>query len=304
MARKKILASILSVAMITAMAVPAWANVEEVAVSAHPNLTAYETNYSTVVNLSNVTSTEQIDLMVWGASSDWTDIGFLSDAEAEDVTWSVIEPSGGNAGVSISDAMFIPVDTDQNIAMATVNVTKDAKPGLTVVEASNSQGGYTDFSIVINGENPVSSVSNIQTRYYDASGSKEVFKGAVTCNPVKSNNHYGRSNYPSALDCFLTALITAGTPISNYDIVDNYGTYTVKSITFGSEKPLDTDFTDMSSPGWQYRVYDKNGVMRNISAKVAADELSLNDEDIVVWKYGTYYGTTFSETVPTTLSNN
>ena len=39
--------------------------------------------------------------------------------------------------------------------------------------------------------------------------------------------------------------------------------------------------------GWQYRVY-RDGDMVAVSANIGADQFKLQNNDVVVWKYGAY----------------
>lgn len=80
-------------------------------------------------------------------------------------------------------------------------------------------------------------------------------------------------------------------------IVNEYGTYVVKSLTFDGHEPL-TNYTDANYNyfGWQYRVY-RGGQKLAISELIGADECALQNGDTVIWKYGQYGVVSFPSTL-------
>lgn len=260
--------------------------------TSYPNLTVYDTPYTTVV--SDTSAETSVNLMACGATAKW-EVGFLSEAEVNDVEWKIL--SGGAGGVTIADTYPIEMDTDQYIAYADVRVAAGANNGITVVEAYNSQGGYVDFTISVkNTATAVQSVTGVKNVFYDATGTTETKIGEVGAVTVDVNNHYGNSNYPCVLDAPMAALLAPDSIVGNYSIVSNYGTYTLKTFVL-KNVTYDSDLNDYTKPGWQYRVYDASGKMVEISEKVAADDCPLSNGCTIVWKYGTYAGTTFSATL-------
>ena len=258
----------------TTFIVPASANPDV----AYPNLTAYETDYTKTITKSNSTEPVTYDLMVQGAAADWSSVGGMTETEAKDVQWKFLTD---HEGVVLADLpeeeAVMPIDDNEYIAHAAIEVTPaTAKAGLVVLEAYNSLGGYSDFSILIN--NPaaqVTSVSNIKTYFYDATTKVEGADkslGSATCATVASNNFHGNSNYPSVLDCPLAWLTAPNTPVENYNITESYGSYMLKSIKFFNMEALSSG-TSASDPGWQYRVYDgTTGAMKPVSVIVGADD--------------------------------
>ncbi len=299
MTRKKLVAGFLSVTMVVSMSVPAWASVEEV--SAHPNITALSTDTFELADQARYTekvdkgTTQTLSFAVCGASDTWQK-GYLTAEEAneDNLKWTFVD--GSVTGLSVT---WEAVDLgDGYCSLATVEVPADVSSGLAVVEAyyADNPKSYCDFSILINGDG-TEEVSDITNIFYNVTGENEVSLGQTTCASVAASNFYGNSNYPSVLDCPMALMLTEKSVISNYEIVDNYGTYTLKSFAFSDGTKVDTDFSDWSSPGWQYRVYDANGKIKPLSAKVSGDDFSLASGDTVVWKYGTYSGTSFADTL-------
>lgn len=288
MKMRRLFAAALAATTLLGTALPTMADTT----TSHPNLTLYDTPYTSVVD--DTSSQKNIDLMACGATAKW-EVGFLSEAEVSDVEWRIL--SGGAGGVTIADAYPIEVDTDQYIAYAKVKVAAGANNGITVVEASNSQGGYVDFTISVkNTATALQSVTGVKNVFYDATGTTETKIGEVGAVTVDVNNHYGNSNYPCVLDAPMAALAAPNSIVKNYSIIPNYGTFTLKTFVLGN-RTYDSDFNDYTKPGWQYRVYDASGKMVEISEKVAADDCPLSNGCTIVWKYGTYAGTTFSATL-------
>lgn len=297
---KRFLTALLTTATVfTTFIVPASANPDV----AYPNLTAYETDYTTTIEKSDSTQVQTYDFMVQGASADWSSVGGMTETEAKDVGWKFLTD---HKGVVLADLpeeeAVIPIDEDEYIAHAAIEVTPSAtEAGLVILQAYNSQGGYADFSILIN--NPaatVTSVNDIKTYFYDAYNKvdgQEKYLGSVSCAVVSSNNFDGNSNYPSVMDCPLAWLTAPNTPVENYRIEDSYGTSMLKMIQF-KDGPTLSSGDGASDPGWQYRVYDgTTGAMEPISEIVGADDYALDSNDIVVWKYGTYADTSFAPSI-------
>lgn len=296
MKTRKILAGLLTAATVmTSMSMPVWADV------AYTNLTAYATDYTTTFVKGS--QENEFVFMVQGAAEDWSSVGGMTLSEAQSVSWRFITDGTGIEFIDIDEDGQVfdvePMDDNTYCAMTAVRINAAVEAGLDVLEAYNTSTGYCDFSILVNNpQSVVTSVTNIQNRFYNATGENEVSLGKATCVTVASNNFLGNSNYPSVLDAPLAWLSASDTAVENYQIVDRYGTYTLKKVIFKNSPTLDTDFSDYTKPGWQYRVYDgTTGQIKELSAKVAADEYELSSNDIIVWKYGTYFGTSFANTV-------
>lgn len=300
MKTKKLLTGLLAMATLTAtMGVPAFAETTAV----HPNLTVYETDFTTVINSSS--SAQYVDLMAIGADENWV-TDFLSGEEAAAINWEVL--GGSLSGITVDESYGIPMDeaADQYVAYASIKVDANAGNGIAVVEASNTAGAYVDFTISVNNDiAAVSSVSNVNNMFYDSTGGAERYIGQTVAASVDRNNHYGNSNYPSVLDAPMAVLTATESIVSRYNIISNYGTYTLQSFVLKElnesgelvDVAYEADLNDWSAPGWQYRVYDQSGNILPISEKVAADDFQLSDDCTIVWKWGTYSGTSFSDTL-------
>lgn len=303
MKMKKVLAGMLTATtLIASMSMTAWAGVEEVATSTLPNLTGINSDTLVIGDAVNYTETAikgtdgNLYFAVSGADANWAP-AYMSQSEAEDVVWSLADGSI-SSGVSVTYEA-IEVAEGEWVSMCEVTVGASTPAGLVVPKASNTQNGYATFNILVNESGVPTPAINVQHRFYDASGTTEAYLDSAT-QTVVGNEYYGNSNYPSALDSPV-ALYFAGKVVQSYRIDSNYGTYTLKDLKINNAE-YNTNDNDWTAPGWQYRVYDSTGSIKSLSADSGADNFSLSDGDIVVWKYCTYYGTSFTDSVSTTLA--
>lgn len=295
---KRLLAAAMAATTLLGTALPTMADTV-----AYPNLTACPNPYTgedqKFTQMFTLNGKEQSDAFsVWGATSDWLSVGYLSAEEAADVTWDVL--AGSTAGVSVDGGAYQTLE-DENLwfSMGMVTVDAAAEPGLAVVEAKNSQGGYTDFTVIVNSNETVAPVTGIRNVFYDASGTTETPLLDLTCASVSGNGFYGYSNYPSPLDCFSSLMtIDAEKKVdAYYGKLSDYNSYILDYVTIDGETYTSSMSWDGAS--WQYRVYDGTSKqMKDFSEIVGMDDFQLEDDDIVVWKYGTYnveFPKTFTE---------
>lgn len=291
---KRLLAATLAATTLLGTALPTMADTT----TSYPNITAcpnpLETgSTATFTHVFNNSEEGYFEFDVWGAAADWTSVGYMSATEAEDVSWTVLD--GSVSGVSVyGEAMKANKNDATWYSAGVVMVEQDAEPGLAVVEAKNSQGGYTDFTVIVNSGDDIESVTGIHNVFYDASGSTEKKIADATCASVSGNGFYGNSNYPTPLDCFTALMQTENSKIDMYSASQSsYGSYTLDYVTIDGTKYI--SYMDWGQPSWQYRVYDATGAMKDFSEIVGMDDLNLESGDTVLWKYGTY-GITFPNT--------
>ena len=259
--------------------------------TSYPNLTACPNplvagSTATFTHVFNNAADDYYEFDVWGATADWSSVGYMSAKEAEDVTWKVLE--GSSSGVYV-DGMAMKANNNDATwySAGMVMVEQDAEPGLAVVQAENSQGGYTDFTVIVNSDDTVEPVTDIRNVFYNATGSEEVKLADATCESVPGNGFYGNSNYPTPLDCFSALMTTANSKINMYYASQSsYGSFILNYVTIDGTKY--TSHMDWGQPSWQYRVYDSTGAVKDFSEIVGMDDLNLESGDTVLWKYGTY----------------
>lgn len=296
---KKLLALGLTAALTITTAVPAFAaemdfpnllavNVETLELSSPPT-------YNAVLNAD--TGTDYAYFGVVGASSDYYASAYLTNAQAEGVTWQVLEGSVAGIGEPMAEIIAYDESADQYVSFSTTEVnmktaadavaTGSIKYG--VVEAKNTLGNTADFGIAIDTAG-YTNVKNVKNVFYDASGSEEKFLGETTCSTVSGNNYYGNTRYASVMDCPLALIIAPDSVISSYE-TNPYASITnwdsVDSFTFKNEEigTLAQQGEGADAIGWNFRVYE-NGKLIDLSGLVSGDIVSLNDNDTVVWKYG------------------
>lgn len=289
--KKKLLAVTLAAVMSFAVQAPAFAATDD------PNMTAYETQYTTTVNAGTA---DTVYLMAVPANSSYVATTFDTEADAAAVEWSVV--AGSTAGVSVNENSVMGQDLGDGtiVSYAEVNVAANATPGAASIEAKNPEtGAAMNFTVVVNGTDTAK--NNITYKYYNQTDANTNIELLTVFNmTVEGTNYYGNTSYPSALDGVTkTWQMTNNQEGSLKDktIVNEYGTYVVKSLTFDGHDPL-TNYTDANYNyfGWQYRVY-RGGQKLAISELIGADECALQNGDTVIWKYGQYGVVSFPSTL-------
>lgn len=310
--KKKILAATLAAAMAFAVQAPAFAATDD------PNMTAYETPYTTTVNAGTA---DTVYLMAVPANSFYVATTFDTEADAAAVEWSVV--AGSTAGVSVDEDSIMGLDLGDGtiVSYAEVNVAANATPGAASIEAKNPEtGAAMNFTVVVNGTDTAK--NNITYKYYnqtDANTNTELL--TVSNMTVAGTDYYGNTSYPSVLDgVFKTWQMTQSSdkrldyPQPTYDSYSN--TYYFNTLTFGVKEGdtyNNTTLTAYSEPiedattgevigynyyGWQYRVYRNNQVV-GVSELIGTDECALQSGDTVIWKFGNYNTVSFPDSLST-----
>lgn len=257
----------------------------------YPNLTAYNTNYTTTVTKSG-SGREDVELRVQGATSNWyTTSLFDSATSVSNIKWSMVD--GSNSAVSIDNANSIAesIVGEGYAAKKTATVDKTGNAGIAVVEAKNTKSGYTnsymDFTVVVNpdNDNKIQTVSGVNVRAYDkTSGSFKFLKSASGV--VNTDNISSSINYPSAMDAIALVADEDG-----FTYGTQYGTEFLKNVTI---KDKDYAYKENTS-GWMYAVYDTSDKLVEISDKVGAESFDVKDGYTVVWAYVNGYYAEFPE---------
>lgn len=257
----------------------------------YPNLTAYNTNYTTTVTKSG-SGREDVELRIQGATSNWyTTSLFDSATSVSNIKWSMVD--GSNSAVSIDNANSIAesIVGEGYAAKKTATVDKTGNAGIAVVEAKNTKSGYTnsymDFTVVVNpdNDNKIQTVSGVNVRAYDkTSGSFKFLKSASGV--VNTDNISSSINYPSAMDAIALVADEDG-----FTYGTQYGTEFLKNVTI---KDKDYAYKENTS-GWMYAVYDTSDKLVEISDKVGAESFDVKDGYTVVWAYVNGYYAGFPE---------
>lgn len=261
----------------------------------YPNLTAYNTNYTTTVTKSE-SGSQNVDFRVQGATSNWyTTSLFDSDNSVSNIKWSMVD--GSNSAVSLKDGDTSEAEAvgDLFSAKKTATVDKTGNAGIAVVEAKNTKSGYTnsymDFTVVLNPDtaNKIQTVSGVNVRAYDkTSGSFEFLNSAT--GTVNTDNISSSINYPSAMDAIKLVADNNG-----YTYGVQYGTEFLQNVIVDG-----TSYEyKKNEKGWMYAVYDTSGNLVGVSEKVGAETFDVKSGYTVVWAYVNGYYAGF----PSTLSS-
>ena len=260
----------------------------------YPNLTAYNTNYTTTVTKSG-SGREDVELRVQGATSAWYPTSlFDSDTSVSNIKWSMVD--GSNSAVSIDNANSIAesIAGKGYAAKKTATVDKTGNAGIAVVEAKNTKSGYTnsymDFTVVVNpdNDNKIQTVSGVNVRAYDKTkGSFKFLKSASGL--VNTDNISSTINYPSAMDAIKLVADNNG-----YTYGVQYGTEFLENVTINNKS---YNYSE-NELGWMYAVYNTSGNLVGVSEKVGAETFDVKSGYTVVWAYVSGYDAGF----PSTLS--
>lgn len=281
---RKVLSMLLVIAMVIAMSVNALA-LED----GYIYLTNHtDTNYAYTVSSSD---NSIIDLKVVPANDKYARSAFTYE-EAADIDWGYEELSDEDY---IMIAGLDPVEIDGGYAAyAQVYVFEGAEVGPSSFYAINSYGNKMNFTVVVDGtDSAKTGISCVYIDQPDATTNTELL--TVRNMTVAGNEHYGLTQYPSALDGVLKTWYDTfngtGNRMTDKEIGTDWEADVVKSMTFqvGNQTITRTNYTTENYEyfGWQYRVY-RNGDLQPMSEMVGAGEFKLQNGDVVMWKFGQY----------------
>ena len=259
----------------------------------YPNLTAYNTNYTTTVTKSG-SGSKDVDFRVQGATSAWYPTSLFDSATSvSNIKWSMVD--GSNSAVSLKDGDTSEAEEvgDLFAAKKTATVDKTGNAGIAVVEAKNTKSGYTDsymdFTVVLNPDtaNKIQTVSGVNVRAYDKTkGSFKFLKSASGV--VNTDNISSSINYPSAMDAIKLVADDNG-----YTYGVQYGTEFLENVTI-NKKSYNYSKNEL---GWMYAVYNTSGNLVGVSKKVGAETFDVKSGYTVVWAYVSGYDAEFPSTL-------
>ena len=274
---KKLVSLVLVMTMVMAMSITSFAATSD------PHMTNDSTQWTL-----QVAPGSEVTLYASPATDPYyTPSGFDTDATTADVAWTstntniavVEENSIGFKTVEANDG--VSSLTGLYCAKATVKVPETATIGSCSIEAKNTKtNAYVNFTIIVD-TTTTQDAENVNVYLVDFMDTLEA--GTVSHSTrnfatptdafkkLAADSSYGFSYAGS--DSYITAITYAGVELkASYDYDATTGTYT--------------------SYGWNYRVYRLNATNNESylvkdSAVIAADVFQLQDNDTVVWMYGT-----------------
>lgn len=237
--------------------------------------------------------------------------GSYSTSTDAHLTWEMVAGSTTGVTVDTTSISSIAYGENQFRACVDIDISDTAAPGAAAVKATDRQGNYVTIVFVINPSYGTSDyVTGVSCYYYDARSSTENLKATVTGISAQWNTHYSETNYISALDATLQsdwnstaidsiAINTAMSP--NPYIVDSVkfltDTETLKNgYSYYTNNGTDADDVVNYNMGWQYRVY-RNNAMVALSVDVGPNQFKLQNNDVIIWKFGDYSTVTFPATL-------
>ena len=281
---KKLVSLVLVMTMVMAMGITSFAATSD------PNMTNDRTQWTL-----QVAPGAEVTLYASPATATYyTPSGFDTDAATTDVAWTstntdiafVEEDTIGFKTVEAADG--VSSLTDLYCAKATVKVPETATIGSCSIEAKNTKtDAYVNFTIIVS-STTTQDASNVKVYLpdytdIDPDSPENITVGSIThstrnfatptdvVKKLAADSKYGFSYEGS--DSYITSITYAGVPVeASYDYDATTGTYI--------------------SYGWNYRVYrlnaaDNESYLVKDSSIIAADAFRLQDNDTVVWKYGT-----------------
>lgn len=222
----------------------------------------------------------------------YTPSGFDTDATTADVAWTstntdiavVKENTIGFATAPKSLSSLAGVYCTK----ATVKVPETATIGSCSIEAKNTKtNAYVNFTIVVS-TTTTQDASNVKVYLPDYTDMDANFPENITAGSITHSTR----NFATPTDVFKKLAADSSYGFS-YAGSDSY----ITAITYAGvelEASYDYDATTGTSTsyGWNYRVYrlnatDHESYLVKDSAVIAADAFQLQDNDTVVWMYGT-----------------
>lgn len=288
---KKLVSLVLVMTMVMAMGITSFAATSD------PNMTSDYSQWTL-----QVAPGAEVTLYASPAAKDtYAATGFDTDATTADVAWT--STNTDIAVVEENSIGFKTVDANDGVssltglycAKATVKVPETATIGSCSIEARNTKtNAYVNFTIIVD-STTTQDAENVDVYLIDFADTLEA--GTVS---------HSTRNFATPTDAFKKLAANSDYGFS-YGGSDSY----ITSITYAGDTyeafyEIDEDTGEYISYGWNYRVYrlnatDNESYMVADSAIIASDAFQLQDNDTVVWMYGTmeaaeaYYTETLSE---------
>lgn len=278
---RKLAAIGLTLSMVFSMGAMAFAS------DTDPNMTTYQTPFTTVVNEADLAASGgqgiDVTLQAGPADSAWAFTGFSTAAAAKQVNWSVV--SGSTTGVKFKASKANLIGTDQYVSYALIHVDANAAPGAASILAKRADtGAFVNFTVLVN-------PTKLQTEAVPASFEIYGPNATATSAPIAfgkgdvwAKNYISDRHFVTVADSLLTMLTNK--VVSNYSAPGGF----VQSFTIG-DKVYAPSYPD----GWQYRIYrlESGNTYKpvEISSVLGIDDINLQKGDIVQWRMGSYSNT-------------
>ena len=268
-----------------------------------PNMTAYNYQYTYVVDADTIGTGTTVDIYAVPADGNWTPSWFTTADAADDVIWTL--KGGSTAGITAGAVTGYEYDTVNHYfaSCLTVNIAAGTEPGPASFRATNPNSsadpdGYVDITVIVNdndnNDNPDEDEYFVAFMAYEPTSPEPTLHASIAVQTNAGLHTDGRS-YITVFDCV--------EKMEDVGVIDGYtespyGPY-ITAMTFGANT-----YTADGNYGWQYRVYTLNTSTYKYEIVPISEVLSISDMDartvdLVVWRYGTYDDTNlFPVTIP------
>jgi hypothetical protein len=268
---KKLLAVLMAVAMLFALSVTAFAATSD------PNMTNDWQQWTV-----HVAPGSSIDLYACPANAYYSPTGFSAGVTASDVSWT----SGNTSIATVGTCTFVTLADSTSsldglyVSKATISVPSAATVGSTTITCrNNTTGASVNFSILVDSAT-TEDVEDISVIIYDF----------IYETSFEDVCHYYQ-NFTTPLDAMYAVKNETGSPI---DFRYNALYENIEMISMNQdeiEEFYEIEGSNYIYYGWSFRVYRQCGNDSYLfadSETMAVDAFQLQDNDTIVWIFGTY----------------
>lgn len=276
---RKLAAIGLTLSMVFSMGAMAFAS------DTDPNMTNYQTPFTTVVNEADLAASGgqgiDVTLKAGPADSAWAFTGFSTSETAGKVNWSVV--GGSDSGVHFISSTVKQIGANQYVSSAKIHVDGNAAFGSASILAKRADNNaFVNFTVLVNPTDLQTEPVPASFEIYGQGASAALL--ASGSGSVSAGNYISDRNFVTAADSLMTMLTNK--VVASYSAPYGF----VQSFTIG-DKVYAPSYPD----GWQYRIYRLTSGNTykpvEISSVLGIDDINLQKGDIVQWRMGSYSDT-------------
>lgn len=257
-----------------------------------PNMTAYNDQFTYVVNRTSsvVSNGTSIDIYAVPADSDYEATVFDTSTAAENVVWTGY--GGNTSGITMgaTSSYAIPGGYASKL---TVNIAPGTQAGPASFLATNPiNGGYVNITVVLNNN------ANNDSTFVIAPAVLYQIYTSPTAAPIQDISLFDLDAAMHTDNRSYVTVFDSVQDMENIGLIDSYDEI------YGYISSMEIDGHNYSD-GWQYRVYALNYDTFEYEVIELSEVLGIGDMDIssisidlVQWRYGDYNEVTFPDSIP------